>query len=553
MYRMLIVDDEPVIVDGMADLFKQVSDMDLEIYIAYSGDEALECLNRIMVDIVLSDIRMPGISGLELLDHIRGQWPHCKVIFLTAHNDSEYIRTALRCGGADYLLKTESEEAIVNSVRNALEYAAVERRNLQVLEKAKAQLKIAEPMLRRELLLGICDGTILLQGEKLELAREVNLPLDFHKPVLLLIGRIDRWKEGMTPSDKVMLRYAIENITQELLSLCILQAVSVDDSRLVWFIQPAGIQIEGEITEKDWEKTIRFVHGTLETVQTVCRELLQIPVSFAAGRQSVPWSHAHSAYESLRSLIGRGLGLGKETLLIEGRELQKSADRFGEHKQYVRHLLNRMSDFETWLENGHKEPYLNLLHEMETNMLSLSGEAVFFQEIYYSVSIRLLAQINEWDKEAEISGQGIPVEKLANIHLHADPEEAFQYLTRVADALFHVMENEQNEKTNLVVSMINSYIEEHIEQELSLTTLARVVHLNANYLSRLYKQITGIGITDYITNFRIMRARHLLQHSFHRVHEISRNVGFENPAYFARVFRKQTGVSPQEYRESVKK
>ena len=173
MYRLLIVDDEPIIVDGMADLFREVSVMELEIYKAYSGDEALEWLGRIKVDIVLSDIRMPGMSGLELLEHICGQWPHCKVVFLTAHNDVEYVRKALRFGGADYLLKTESEDIIVNSVLKALKSAEAERKELQVLERAKAQLQLAEPMLRRELLIGMCNGTRSLRGEglKLEIGR----------------------------------------------------------------------------------------------------------------------------------------------------------------------------------------------------------------------------------------------------------------------------------------------------------------------------------------------------------------------------------------------
>jgi two-component system response regulator YesN len=552
MYRILIVDDEPIIVDGMVDLFQQVSDMELEIYKAYSGDEALELLHELMVDVVLSDVRMPGISGLELLDRIREQWPHCKVVFLTAHNDSEYIRTALRSGGADYLLKTESEEAIVDSVRKALAAAEVERRNIHALENARMQLKLAEPILRRELLLGICNGTIKYRGENTELVHESAVPLNFQWPVMLMIGRVDRWKENLSTADKAMLSYAIENITQEMLSLCRLQTISIDDSRMVWFIQPAGIPADREVTVTDWERTIPFLHGTLETVQTVCRELLQIPVSFASGSEPVGWDQVHSAYEALRSLIGRGLGLGKETLLIEGRENRQDKSEVEKQKQQARRLLNRIVEHEAWLENRRVDLYLELLRELEERMQPLSEEAVFYQGMYYSVSTRLLAQIDQWDKQAEVSEQGIDIGKLANIQLHANSTEAFRYLVHVARTLSQTMENEQMESSSFIISMINSYTEEHLDEELSLTTLSKIVHLNANYLSRLYKQITGVCLTDYITDIRIARAKQLLQKSFLRVHEISKHVGFENPAYFSRVFRKQAGMSPQEFREAVK-
>ena len=107
MYRMLIVDDEEIITDGLADVFGKLN-LDLDIYKAYSGQEALELLNRTRVDVVLSDICMPGMDGLELMETIRLNWPQCKIVFLTGHNDFNYVYQAIQAPDVQYVLKTKA-------------------------------------------------------------------------------------------------------------------------------------------------------------------------------------------------------------------------------------------------------------------------------------------------------------------------------------------------------------------------------------------------------------------------------------------------------------
>ncbi|UJF31407.1 response regulator [Paenibacillus hexagrammi] len=102
MYRMLIVDDEEIITDGLFGVFSQLN-LGLDVYKAYSGLEALDLMRSTRVDIVLSDIRMPGMDGLKLMQTIRSNWEHCKIIFLTGYNDFDYIYQAIQTPGVSYL------------------------------------------------------------------------------------------------------------------------------------------------------------------------------------------------------------------------------------------------------------------------------------------------------------------------------------------------------------------------------------------------------------------------------------------------------------------
>ncbi|WP_246073222.1 response regulator [Paenibacillus dokdonensis] len=119
MYRLLIVDDEPVIVNGLVQLFQENTEFELDVCKAYSAKEALETAKKMKLDILVSDIRMPHKSGLQLVDEITYYWPHCRVIFLTGYSEFEYVHEALRKSADNYILKTEGIDPIFEAVKKA--------------------------------------------------------------------------------------------------------------------------------------------------------------------------------------------------------------------------------------------------------------------------------------------------------------------------------------------------------------------------------------------------------------------------------------------------
>ena len=131
MYRILIVDDEPMIVEGLCALFEEQDAVQLEVYKACLAAEALGIMNRRRIDILLTDIRMPAVSGIELMQRVRANWPACRIIFLTAFEEFEYAYAALKNPGVRFLLKTESHEAILRAVSECVaELEAVLREKL---------------------------------------------------------------------------------------------------------------------------------------------------------------------------------------------------------------------------------------------------------------------------------------------------------------------------------------------------------------------------------------------------------------------------------------
>lgn len=127
MYRVLIIDDEEFITNSLATLLENTDNYDMDVYKAYSGSEAIRLLNEIKFDIVISDICMPGITGIELAKIIREKWPLSQVILLTGYDDFKYAQQAIQHKVTRYILKSDGDEALLDAIRECIDL--IERDN----------------------------------------------------------------------------------------------------------------------------------------------------------------------------------------------------------------------------------------------------------------------------------------------------------------------------------------------------------------------------------------------------------------------------------------
>jgi two-component system response regulator YesN len=198
------------------------------------------------------------------------------------------------------------------------------------------------------------------------------------------------------------------------------------------------------------------------------------------------------------------------------------------------------------LEAGRRDEFLVLFDELTVS--ERDGGSPYLLELYYTISLALLSYINRWELENQVAG--VPV--LMRRDEFASWKEAFAFLRTTAETLFELRVSGERNRAAEAIRKVQAYIGEHLDEDLSLVRLAAYIHFNPSYLSRIFKQESGVNLSEYIEAARIERAKELLRSDKLKVLEIGAKVGYEASQSFTRFFKKATGVTPQDYREAAR-
>ena len=175
-------------------------------------------------------------------------------------------------------------------------------------------------------------------------------------------------------------------------------------------------------------------------------------------------------------------------------------------------------------------------------------------EQYSSISLILLSYINRWNIIEKVAFR-IGIHKLIKFDEHDSWNDAVDYLYQLCTILFEIMDQEQEKRAQDVIGLIQKHINDniHIQDEVTLVRLADLVHFNPSYLSRLFKQVMGMNLSDYIGEIRIKKAKQLLENPDLKINAVAEALGYGTATNFTRFFRKVTNMTPQEYRDFIAK
>ena len=312
MYRLLIVDDEPTIVNGLVQIFQENTEFELDICKAYSSKEALAIAMTTKLDILVCDIRMPQKNGLQLVDEIAYYWPLCRIIFLTGYSEFEYVYEALRKKVDNYILKTEGIEPIFQAVKVAISKLEEENNLRRQQERVQMQFQIAEPFLKNELLERVFNGVSMNSLRCEPRYEEVDIRISIDQPAFFLIGQVNRL-EGH--KSKINLQTVQRIFDNYLPPSIVCEKVIYPDDVLVWLLQP-GEELMSRFQEG--RGIVVYMRGILELVQNECEELLRVSVSFGMSRNLMNnWDTIRLQYKSLHSMIQNMASLGQNMVIVD--------------------------------------------------------------------------------------------------------------------------------------------------------------------------------------------------------------------------------------------
>ena len=535
MYKLLIVDDELENLEWLEELFRYEAPRELEIYTALSARKAIEILNSVKCDIVLTDIKMPKMSGMELYRHIKENWPRCRVIFLTGYRDHETLYEAAQDKSVRYLLKTEGDAKIMDTVMEAV-YELDRQREELTLERERGILfEKARYWIKKDFWEQAVTGTgIELPGQrKLE---ELGISLKADYPVLFFLGHIE---EVGTNISRERVEGVMELITRSMPGILRIELCVMEQRYLLLLVQPKMLD-----AYTDWKRAFRVSYGALEDVQDICAREPGLVIKFAVDREPVSFEQLSEKYYKLKKGIASMLSEEGSGIM----EIRESAEEAGKEDCQFEAKLSRLPLLTEYLEKGSREEGLKVLSELTAPLLQgASRHDIKALELYYNISMIYLKVISLNGLEEKIPFR-IGLYKLTNAESFNSWEEAVDYLKETYYAISVSLEESRGDRQDQTLNKVEKYIHEHLGEDLTLTVLADVGGFNAAYLSRIFKQKYQCNLSVYIMNERVKQAKKLLVETDEKINRIGEMVGYLTPHSFTRVFKAAEGITPAEYR-----
>ncbi len=554
MYRMLIVDDEEYVADGLTEFFKSQNEIELDVYCAYSGEEAVNWMNRMRMDVVLTDIQMPGLNGMELMKIIRRNWPFCRVIFLTGYVEFNFVYQAIQYPNVKFLLKTEGYQKILGAVREAVSEIERSIHIESLIRQTEQQMDQARDFLQRDYILGLIQANNPTDDVKSQLQR-LGIKLDADAPFFFILGKIYKAEDGIPYTDRVRLLCSAGLVVSSHIS-AITPSVFVLDDRyyvlaLVQFVQPVE-KGDGDCRGSLLDQS-NLLRGCLELVQRECLKSIGVGVSFILSKEPVQWENIFSQYRRMQQILTYRSDAGNELILSDdylGGLMSAPKDSAQQRRIYA--CARDRDVFQSCLEKGEKANCIQVMDRILSNVCG--GENGFSkryrEEVYYSVALVLLSYINRYGLEERLI-KFIDLEKLMQYESHASGEEAVKYLKSLLGVILDVTEKSKKETISHEIDFLKDHIANHLKDDLSLVCLAELMHFNPTYLSRMFKLETGEKISDFISRLRISQAKSMLRRTNVRIQDVGEAIGYHSTTNFIRFFKKATGVTPKVFRDTI--
>lgn len=486
MYQVIIVDDERNIREGITDLVDW-RELGCEVTASFrNGEQVLEFLkeSRKTIHIVITDIKMPVMDGMELSGVLHEKYPEIKVIILTAYSDFTYAQRAIKYQVSDFVVKNEFLEELPKAVRRAI----------QKLDREKSA--------REEEISGFGRGT----GYRVcacEVKSDHQISLKQNKKSLEDLLNSSVGSQGLV--------------------------LMLNDENSFYFVaqQPKG--------GGNWSK--EELLRRLEKFLALANTFLQIQIRVGVSAPVEDMEHfSKGRQQALRNLANIYKDEYPVALMDEIAETKQLWTDDWDIDGYMRNLYMA-------LRGENKEEQDKLYMEFQAYLKEPDRPLEQCKADTHAITSYLHRKVRGMESEDGIFN---PESLLKATYIAKTKASLWDVMMKVCSDVYNMLQG-NSAYQNVLVKNVDDIIRKEYQEKLSLKVISQKLYVNSSYLSRIYKKETKITITDAINKYRIKKAKEILDKKEHKVYEVGRMVGIEDPAYFTHVFLKYEGETPSDY------
>lgn len=525
LYTVLLVDDEEEVIRVIMNKLNWEKLGFSVIGYANNGVKALEMVEEYQPDVVMTDIRMPYMDGLELSHRIRAEFPGTKLLLFTGFDEFEYAKEAIHLEIEEYILKPVNSIELINvftSLKIKLDQEISEKRSAQILQKYYME---SLPLLQANFYSTLIEGRI----------HEEDLPTYLSDYQISLSGPYfcclvihtssTQVPENMNP---LLLATSVQKQAEERLSARWNTKSFSYLGNTVVIVQLSSDNMISELTD-ECDRFCKYAQKIIGAVVTVgvgqvCDNILELSQSYSTAREAVSYRVIYGACRAINI---------KEIAPQEKGEADAADDELNALFKAIR--------------LGTED---NVTEAVERYMKSEVFPEKSLQYHHIAV-IELAGSLYRFAVNNDIAGEEFSGD-MKNLYSHLldlEPEALQKWLTGVSLSFRERLINARSRSTQSFVFKAQEYVREnYADAELSLDRVCSALNVSNSYFSTIFKKETGKSFIGYLTDYRMEQASRLLLETNEKNYVIANRVGYADPNYFSYVFKRQFGVSPSKYR-----
>jgi two-component system, response regulator YesN len=533
LYKLLIVDDETWVRERLKHTIKW-SDIGLEVIgEAEDGEEALALTEALSPDIVITDIRMPCINGLEYIKKLRDNHNDTKFIIISGYSDFEYAQRALKLGAYDYILKPIEDDDLIGVVKRCVEEINSNKNKDNIFKKAKEQIEEGQTILKEKFFINLINGYFSVEEDILRELDNLNMEFNQCKNICFIVELDDLKTDNI--QNKKCIQVNIYNVVRGFLK---------ELNSKETFCLRAGDAICLVISDSDEATLSSLILSISKDIKKSVKEITNCSVTIGIGR----------VYGNLTD-ISKSYREAKEALQYKA--------YMGNDKIYEINSVNtdyksnyyKFKDLEILINNiklGNKESSLSTLSNMlkETQR---DGDIypIDLKFLYIDIVNSVFKTILNIKTSAEdFSDFSFKFFKQMNFLQTVD--ETYIWLSDTIIKIIDTLESYKNIKKRKIIEKALEYINNHYTEQITLNNVSDVLFMNASYFCKIFREEMGEPFTKYFINLRIQKAKELMTDPTLKIYEIAGMVGYTDVQYFTKIFKSIQGVTPMQYREKIK-
>lgn len=523
MYKLLLVDDEEDVrdeVDWPSFGFEAP-------YKAENGIEAQELIEKWVPDVVVTDIKMPFMDGLQLSTWIREHYPMIKIIILTGFDEFDYAQQAVKLHVNEYVLKPFSAQELMDvlvKVKCQLDEEIAQKENVQILQE---HYRKSLPILRETFLASLISGKL---SKTMIREKSLNYNIDLNgSSFICFVISMD------SPGDELK-QFAILNIAEEMMGRHQQGIVFMHHDYVICLTMDPSAH-----RDEVMNKTIAILGEIRHNVE----RYLKITITIGVGSICYDAADVQYSYEGAISALDYRLILGGNRVIciddVERRFVDKL--RFDELKE---HALIRSLKIGTIQE----------IHEMIDQLFDEITVANVSVQDFQLYLLEMLTTVLKVSKDANVDFDavfGTGFQFIENRSKFTNLQEAKSWFIGICTRIINRITNERQYSYKNLVEQAKQYVHDHFQEtDISINKVCSHLHISSGYLSSIFKKETKTTFVSYLLQIRMETAKQLLRTTDLRSFEIAEKVGFSDPNYFSFCFRKHCGISPKDYKNSAR-